>query len=91
MCVWVLGGKSDCEKAQLYVKMAFKWDLQNPGERIFGMGDFIGHVERRIDDFESVHGGYRNGERNAEESLLDIEMKSCLWQTHGFKRRYRGK
>ena len=32
--------------------MASEWDLQNPGEVILGLGDFNGHVEKRIDGFE---------------------------------------
>ena len=46
--------------------MASEWDLQNPGEMVFGIGDFNGHVGRRIDLFESVHDGYGIGKRNVK-------------------------
>ena len=29
--------------------MASEWDLQNPGEVVLGLGEFNGHVGRRID------------------------------------------
>ena len=53
---------------------ACEWDLQNPSEVILGMGDFNGHVGRRIDGFGSVHGGYRVGKRNVEWRRL---LKFC--------------
>ena len=34
--------------------MSCKWDLQNPGKMVLGLGDFDGHVEKRPDDFEGV-------------------------------------
>ena len=39
---------------------------KNPSEVVLGLGDFNGHVGRRIDGFESVHGGYGIGKRNVE-------------------------
>ena len=37
---------------------------------VLGLGDFNGHVERRIDGFEGVHGGYGIGKRNVEGRRL---------------------
>ena len=37
---------------------------------IFGLVDFNGHVGRRIDGFEGVHGGYEIGERSVEKRRL---------------------
>ena len=62
-------GTFDCE-VQFYNEMASEWDLQNPVEMIFGLGDFNGHIGRRINGFESVHGGYGIGERNVEGRRL---------------------
>ena len=56
--------RSECKKDQFYNDMASDWNLQNPGEVILGLGCFNGLVGRRIDGFESVHGGYGIGKRN---------------------------
>ena len=64
--------------------MAREWDLQNPGEIVLGMGDFNGHVGRRIDGFERVYGGYGIGKRNVEERrLLEYcdEKELCVTST----------
>ena len=50
--------------------MASKWDMQNPGAVILGMGDFNVHVGRQIDNFEGVHDGYRIGKRKVEGRRL---------------------
>ena len=44
--------------------------LANPGKVLLGLGDFNGHVGRRIDGFEGVHGGYGIGKRNVEGRRL---------------------
>ena len=41
---------------------------------VLGMGDFNGHVGKRIDGFESIHGGNGFGERNVEGEML---LKFC--------------
>ena len=64
--------------------MASEWDLQIPGEVVLGLEDFNGHVGRRIDGFESVHGGYGIGKRNVEErKLLEFcnEKELCVANT----------
>ena len=64
--------------------MGSEWDLQNPGEVVLGMGDFNGHVGRRIDGFEGVQGGYEIGTRNVEERrLLEFcdEKELCVANT----------
>ena len=45
-------GRSECKKDHFYNDMASELDLQNPGEVILDLGDFNGHVEKRIDGFE---------------------------------------
>ena len=50
--------------------MASEWDLQSSGEVVLGLGDFNGHVERRIDGFEGGHNGYGIGKRNVEGRRL---------------------
>ena len=73
--------------------MASEWDLQNPSELVLGMGDFKGHVGRRIDDFEGVLVGLElEKEMLREEDYSSFAMKrSCAWQIHGLKRRSREK
>ena len=63
-------GRSECEKNQFHNDTASEWNLQNPSEVVLGMGDFNGHVERRIDSFEGVHGGYGIGKKNVEGRRL---------------------
>ena len=63
-------GRLECKKDQFYNDMANEWDLQNPSEVVLGMGDFNGHVGRRIDGFEGVHGGCEIGKRNVEGRRL---------------------
>ena len=71
ICAYVLQlGRSECKKDQFYNNMASEWDLQNPGEVVFALGHFNGHVGRRIDGVEGVHGGYEIGKRNVEERRL---------------------
>ena len=58
--------------------------MQNPSEVVPGMGDFKGHVGRRIDGFEDVHGGCGIGKRNFEERrLLEFydEKELCVANT----------
>ena len=43
--------------------MASEWDLQNPGEVVLGIRDINGHVGKRIDGLEGMHGGYWNGQK----------------------------
>ena len=54
--------------------------MQNPSEVVLGMGDFNGHVGKRIDGFEDVHGGYGIGKRNVEgRRLLEFCDEKELW------------
>ena len=50
-----------------------------------GLGDFNGHVRKRIDRFKGVHGGYGIGKKMLrEEEYWNFVMKrSCGWQIHG--------
>ena len=50
--------------------MAGEYELQNPSEVVFGLGDFNGHVGEEIEGFEGVHGGNGIGQRNAEGRML---------------------
>ena len=88
-CVHALQVKRlECEKDQFYNDMASEWSLQNPVEVVLGLGNFNGHVGRRIDGFERVHGGYGIGKKMLEgEDYSSFVMKrSSAWPIHGLKR-----
>ena len=60
--------------------MAREWDLQNLGELVLGLGDFNGHLGRRINGFEGVHGWQWNWQRNVEgRRLLQFCDEKELW------------
>ena len=64
--------------------MANEWGLQNPSEVILSIGDFNGHIGRRIDSFEGVHSGCGIGKRNVEgKRLLEFcdEEELCVANT----------
>ena len=50
--------------------MAGEYELQNPSEVVFRLGNFNGHVGEEIEGFEGVHGGNGIGQRNAEGRML---------------------
>ena len=81
MCVCSPGWKIRVRERSSHNDMASEWDLQNPGEMVLGLGIFNGHVGRRIDGFEGVHGGYGIGKRNVEgRRLLEFcaEKELCV-------------
>ena len=58
------------EKECYYDNLRSEWDLHSVGELVLDMGDFNGHVGKRIEDYEGVHGGNGIGERNVESKML---------------------
>ena len=58
------------EKQKFYDEMARVWDLKNSSDMVLGLGDFNGHVGKKSEGFEGVHGGYGIGERNKEGRML---------------------
>ena len=72
------------EKHRFYDELAGEYELQNPSEVVFGLGDFNGHVGEEIEGFEGVYGGNGIGQRNAEgRMLLEIcdERELCVANT----------
>ena len=52
------------------------------------LGDFIGHVGRRIDGFDEVHGRYGVGHSNLEgRTLLEFCLEKELCQIRGLRER----
>ena len=62
-------GKPLEEKHRFYDELAGEYELQNPSEMVFELGDFNGHVGEEIEGFEGVHEGIRIGKRNAKERM----------------------
>ena len=58
------------EKHRFYDELAGEYELQNPSEVVFGLGDFNGHVGEEIEGFEGALGGNGIGQRNAEGRML---------------------
>lgn len=86
-------GRTSAEKERFYDELASEWDRKNVGELVLGLGDFNGHVGKRIEGYEGVHGGYGIGERNMEgRMLLEFcdEKELCVantWFQKGEKRK----
>ena len=55
-------GKSMEEKEIVYEDVSREWATHHMNQLIIGMGDFKGHVDRNIDGFQDVHGGFTIGE-----------------------------
>ena len=70
MCIFFPGWKIRVRERSICNNMASKWDLQNSGKVVLGLGAFNGHVGRWTDGFVSVHGGNRIGKRNVVERRL---------------------
>ena len=59
-----------------------EWDLHNVGGLVLGMGDFNGHVGKRIEGYEGVHRGNGIGERNVEGKILEFcDEELCVANT----------
>ena len=69
--------------------MAGEYELQNPSEAVFGLGDFNEHVGEEIEGFEGVHGGNGIGNKMRKEEcyLSFVTKKNYVWQTRGLRRR----
>ncbi|XP_068728698.1 uncharacterized protein [Montipora capricornis] len=72
-------GRTGAEKERFYDDLRSEWDLHNMGELVLGMGDFNGHVGKRIERFEGVHGGNGVGERNVEGKMLKGEKRKVTY------------
>ena len=76
-------GRTSVEKECFYDDLRSEWDLHSKGELVLGMGDFNGHVGKRIECYEDVHGGNGVGERNMEGKRLEFcdEKELCVANT----------
>ena len=60
--------------------MTGELDLQDSGEVVLGLGDFNGHVEKRINDFDVVNGGMdlARDMLRGEDSSSFVIKRSCV-------------
>ena len=63
-------GRTGAEKERLYDNLRSVWDLHSVGELVLGTSDSNGHVGKRIEGYESVHGGNGIGEINVKGKML---------------------
>ena len=62
------------------------------GELVLGMGDFNGHVGKRTEGYEGVHGGNGIGDRDVDGKMLEFCDEKDLrvantWFRKGEKRK----
>ena len=50
--------------------MAKRCEVENANEVLICLGDFNGHIGKKVDGFEGVHGGFGIDKRNLEDRLL---------------------
>ena len=84
-------GRTGAEKERFYDDLRSEWDLYSMGELVLGVSDFNGHVGKRVEGYEGVHGGNGIGERNVEGKMLEFcdEKKLCVANTWLRKREKR--
>ena len=85
-------GRTAAEKEHFYDDLRSEWDLHSVGALVLGMGDFNGHVAKRVEGYEDVHGGNGIEERNMEGRMLEFydEKELCVantWFRKGEKRK----
>ena len=94
ICVYTpQSGKPDIQKSKFYDELVHEWDLKGTKELTLGIEDFNGHVGKKVDGFEGVHGGNRIEEQNLEAtSCWNFAIRRIyVWHLHGLRRRRKGK
>ena len=79
LCVWPLGGKVRLQGSSVYSKIACKWDFQNCGKMVLGLGCYDQDIGRRNDGFSGVHVGNETGKKTLRKyDCLSFAIKrSC--------------
>ena len=81
------------QRKRFYDDLRSEWDYHSMGELVLSMGDFNGHVGKRIEGYEGVHAEKGTGERKVEEKMLlefCDEKELCVantWFRKGEKRK----
>ena len=70
ICVYGLqSGRTCAEEEHFYDDLGSEWNCHSVGELVLRMGDFNGHVGKRMESHEGVHGGNGIGERNVQGKM----------------------
>ena len=82
-------GRSMSKKKKFYEEMARGCEVENANEVLICLEDFNGHIGKKVDGFEGVHGGFEIGKRNVEGRLLleFVLKKECVWVNSWFKKK----
>ena len=74
-------GCGEEEKEEFWKQLEEEPSLMPDRERVILSGDLNGHVGRKRDGVERIHGGCGIGEKNAEgERVMGYAMAFDLWQ-----------
>ena len=63
-------GRLMSEREKFYEEMARGCEVENENEVLICLGDFNVHIDKEVDGFEGVHGGFGIGIRNVDGGLL---------------------
>ena len=66
---------------RMFYEMSKVCEMENENEVLIFLRDFNGHIGKKVDGFEGLHGGFEIGKRNMEERLLlefYVEKGMCL-------------
>ena len=72
------------KKNRFFYELKCEWDILSAGDLPMCLGDINGHVDRHIDGFDGVCGGFGVGQRNLEGRMLlefCLEKKLCVSNT----------
>ena len=65
-------GRMGTEKEHFYDDFGSDWDLHSKGQLVVRMGDFNGHVGKRIEGYKGVHGGNGIGEICGRRDVVTV-------------------
>ena len=74
-------GRSMSEKEKFYEEIARGCEVENANEVLICLGDFNGHIGKKVDGFEGVHGGFGIDKSNLEGRLpleFCVEKDLCV-------------
>ena len=63
-------GNPDIQKDNFHDELVHEWDIKGRKELTLAIKDFNGHVGKKVDEFEAVHGGNGIGEKILEDRML---------------------
>ena len=70
MCLCTPKWKAKYTEKKFYDKLVYEWKMKGTKKLTLEIGDFNGHVGKKMDRFESVHWGNGIGKRNLKGRML---------------------